>query len=279
VCLIESALTGIYMLEQGSKVVGIPSDVYKDPVYGYYAKLDDRIADKKIPSPGNWDFISIEQIVGLQPDLVIIWASQNEAIEKLEKLGIKVYAVMLHGFSDVYKETEDFGKLLDCTKRADSLISMTQNTLSELKEQFSKGQKKRAYFMWAQGITETSGQNSTVNELMAYAGLENVCTMPDEHITVNVEKLYDWDPDLIIMWYSEKLNPDDVILDPLLSGLRAVKEKQVYEMPSVFSSDFWTLKMPFPVYFAGTRAYYPVDSEEENAFLDSLYIKLYGKSF
>jgi iron complex transport system substrate-binding protein len=279
VCLIESALSGLYMLDQGKKIVAVPSDVYKDQVFRYYSQLDARIAKKELPSPGNWDFINVERIIALQPDLVIIWSSQTEAIKNLEKLGIQVYAVMLHGFSDVYKEILDFGTMLDCPGRAADLISYTQKTLIDLKDTFSVNEKKRAYFMWAQSITETSGQNSTVNELFSYAGLENVCELKDEHVTVSVEKIYDWDPDLIIMWYNEKLNPEDVMNEPLLSGLKAVNEQQVFELPSVFSSDFWTLKMAFPVYFTGSHAYGSFDMSKGNMFLDSLYLNLYGTSF
>ena len=56
VCLIESALSGIYMLNAGSRVVGVPSAVYDESVAGYYADLDERIRFRTITVPGNWDF-------------------------------------------------------------------------------------------------------------------------------------------------------------------------------------------------------------------------------
>ncbi|MEZ5196366.1 MAG: ABC transporter substrate-binding protein [Bacteroidales bacterium] len=278
ICLIESALSGIYMLQQQNRIIGVPSAVFGENLYPYYARLDSRILDKSLPAPGNWDFISIEQIVGLKPDLVIIWSSQSDAIENLEQFGIPVYAVMLHSFSDIYKEIKDFGILLDCSGRADSLVSFTKDEMQSIQTSRSNVNMKSVYFMWAQGITETSGINSTVNELLEAAGVRNACNLSDEHVSVSIEKIYDWDPDMIVMWYNEKLDPVDVLNDPLLQGLRAVKEGEVYELPEVFACDFWTLKMQYPVQIISNWAYdINPDTGIQTQLLREMYVQLYGK--
>lgn len=279
ICLIESALSGIYMLNEQDRIIGIPSAVYKENLYQYYSILDSRIFDKTLPSPGNWDFISIEQVVGLNPDLVVIWSSQTDAIESLEQFGIPVYAVMLHGFSDLHKEIEDFGVLFDCTAKADSLLAINKDKMQQIQNSIRNLTKKSAYFMWSQGITETSGKQSTVNELFEAAGVKNVCNLKDEHVSVSIEKIYDWDPDMIVMWYNEKLEPVDVINDPLFKGLRAVKEGQVYELPEVFACDFWTLKMQYPVQLISKWAYdINPDAEKQKQILNQMYVQLYGKA-
>lgn len=278
VCLIESALSGIYMLRQHDRIIGVPSAVYGKELFQYYSRLDTRILDKSLPSPGNWDFISIEQIVGLQPDLVIIWSSQTEAIEQLEQFGIPVYAVMLHSFSDVHKEIKDFGVLLDGSEQAEKLINTTKAEMQAIRQTNSTGESKSVYFMWAQGITETSGKNSTVNELLEAAGLRNACDLPAEHVSVSVEKIYDWDPDMIVMWYNEQLNPEDVVQNPLLQGLRAVKEGKVFELPEVFACDFWTLKMPYPAQLISSWASGKnPDAATHTQLRNQMYVQLYGK--
>jgi iron complex transport system substrate-binding protein len=274
VCLIESALAGIYMLGQEHRLVAVPSNVYGKGLHGYYARLDSRIKEKILPTPGNWDFISMEQIAGLNPDLVIIWASQAEAIANIERLGIPVYAVMMHGFDDVYKEIKDFGVLFDCRERADSLIETTRSRLDEIQARFENENPKSVYFMWAQGITETSGLNSTVNELLQISGTVNACPLEPEHVSVSVEKLYDWDPDMIVMWHNDRLDPEDIIANPLLQGLKAVQNRRIYELPGIFSCDFWTLKMQYPAQLIASWAYScPVDAD---LILADMYIELYG---
>ena len=275
VCLIESALSGIYMLRQQHRLVAVPSNVYDKSLFSYYAQLDPRISARSLPAPGNWDFISLELIAGLNPDLVIIWASQTNAIESIERLGIPVYAVMLHSFEDVYKEIADFGLLFDSMERADSLIEMTRDRLEEISSGYENDNPKSVYFMWGQGITETSGLNSTVNELLTVSGTVNACLMEHEHVSVSIEKLYDWDPDLIVMWHNDRLNPEDVIGNPLLQGLKAVQNERVYELPGLFSCDFWTLKMQFPArLIAGWALSDPIDKDQ---ILYEMYLSLYGK--
>jgi iron complex transport system substrate-binding protein len=247
VCLIESALTGFYMLHAENKIVGVSSNVYDGNVFSQYAAMDNRIKNKSLPAPGNWDFLSIENLVALKPDLVVMWASQTESIEAIESKGIPVYAVMLKSTADVYKEISDFGKLTATEKRADSLIQYTKTELSALAatNNNSSSQKPKVYFMWSQGPLETSGTNSMANELIEMAGAKNVCTSADEHLVVNLEKVIDWNPDVIVMWYDANKNPDYVLNLSGWGNINAVKNKRVYELPSVFMCDLWTLKFQY----------------------------------
>ena len=165
VCLLESALSGLYMLGAEQSVIGVSTSVYQEPVRSSYAVLDHRLAAKEIAAPGNWDFVNLESIIALQPDLVIIWADQRDAIEILEDHHIPVYAVMLKSFSDVYKEVKDLGILTGTSVRADSLIRFAQNEMDDLKQRSEQATTRPAvYFMWPQGPLETSGNRSTVQE-------------------------------------------------------------------------------------------------------------------
>jgi iron complex transport system substrate-binding protein len=282
VCLIESALSGLYMLGQQDKVVGIPKVVYDGEVYKYYATLDSRIRQKTLPSPGNWDFVSIESVVGLRPDLVIIWASQTEAIRSLEQRGIAVYGVFLTSIEDVYKEVLDFGKLTGSVEQARRLIEYTKAELIGLGktlQSIAEHKRKGVYFMWAQGVLETSCEGSTVDDLIRLAGAKNVCTIPNtEHTVINMETLLRWNPDVIVMWVNDKRSPEDVINDTQLRSLKAVKTRQVYELPEVFLCDLWTLKFVYAIKLLAKWAYPEhfahIDMEREKV---RLLKRLYGR--
>jgi iron complex transport system substrate-binding protein len=245
VCLIESALTGIYMLGAQNKIVGVSSNIYSDNLYAYYSRMDQRIADKTLAVPGNWDYVSIEKIVTLKPDLVIIWSSQTEAIENIENFDIPVYGVMLHSLDDVIKEIKDFGILFNKENRSDSLIRFTKNNLEKIAEKTKGQNKKRVYFAWMQGITETSGKNSMVDDLIEASGGINVCDYPEEHAVVNLEKIVEWNPEAIVMWCNDKTDPSDMMLITSLKNVNAVQSRRVFEFPSVFECDLWTLKFQY----------------------------------
>jgi iron complex transport system substrate-binding protein len=257
VCLIESALSGLYMLHSENNVVGVSSNVYESAVFEQYSELDKRIKDKTLPTPGNWDFVSLENVVALRPDLVIIWASQSESIEAIESKGIPVYGVMLKSVNDVYKEMTDLGKICGKSSRADSLIQYTKNEINKNRISCSTENmnKSKVYFMWPQGPLETSGKASTVNELIELAGATNVCTSSDEHLVVNLEKVIEWNPDIIVMWYNESKSPDDILKLPGWGNINAIRNKQVFELPSVFLCDLWTLKFQYAVKLLSSWCY------------------------
>ena len=251
VCLIESALSGIYMLGEERRVVGLSRNIYSGNVYSHYAALDDRIREKKLPAPGNWDFVNLESVVALKPDLVILWSQQTESIRSLEEKGIPVYGVFIQRKEDVYKEIEALGKLTGNTKRAEALIRFTKNELARFASRTSavpNDKRPGVYYMWAQGNLETSCGESTVNDLIQLAGGRNVCAaLPQEHLVVNLEKVFSWDPDLILMWYNEKKGPLDIIQDPQWKQIKAVRDRRVHEFPEVFWCDLWTLKFLYAV--------------------------------
>jgi len=251
VCLIESALSGLYMLGAGERVVGISTNVYQGSVYRYYAELDQRIRDKKIPAPGNWDFVNIESVVALKPDLVIIWADQRESIKSLEDRGIPVYGVFIRSKEDVYREILDLGKLTGARARAEELVSFTKGEIERFRKRIATipaSHRPTVYYMWAQSNLETSCNNSTVNDLIELAGGRNVCASIDrEHVVVKLENVLVWNPEVIVMWFNERKDPSDIIGDHQWRTVRAVKDGRVHEFPEVFLCDLWTLKLLFAV--------------------------------
>jgi iron complex transport system substrate-binding protein len=252
VCLIESALSGLYMLGAEDRVVGISRNVYTETVNRYYASLDERIRDKKLPAPGNWDFINLESVVSLRPDLVILWSEQKEAIDSIERRDIPVYGVFLQRLEDVYKEIMDLGLLTGRTDRAAELIGYTKKSLARVEEKLGSlpsDKRPRVYYMWAQGPLETSCGVSTVDDLITLAGARNVCaSIRREHLVVNIERILSWNPDLIVMWYNTRLDPDDLAGKGQWQAVAAVRDGRVHELPDVFLCDLWTLKFPYAVW-------------------------------
>ena len=282
VCLIESALSGIYMLGAQNKIVGISTNIYNESVFSDYSAMDERIRQKKIPAPGNWDFVNIESVVALQPDLVILWSHQEESIRSLEEKGIPVFGVFIGKFEDVYREILALGTLTGKQARAEELIRYTKEELSRFSERTARiaaENRPKIYFMWAQGELETSGRNSTVNELIGLARGINVCGhIGHEHLVVNIENILTWNPDLIIMWHNAAKDPKDVILNPMWQSVGAVRTGRVHEFPNGFLCDLWTLKFQYAVKMIAKWAYpkifEDIDPEKEKrAMLGFLYGK------
>lgn len=280
VCLIESALSGLFMLGVQDRVVGISTNVYQSDVFGYYAAMDERIAARSLPAPGNWDFVNVEGLMALKPDLVVIWSHQEESIRAMESRGIPVFGVFIHSFEDIYREMLALGELTGSLPRARQLVAFTQNELARLRTKTSGvTHRPRVYYMWAQGELETSGRNSTVHELITLAGGENVSgSIQQEHLVVNMEKVLEWNPEVIVMWHNERKDPEDILKNPRWRSVQAVKSGRVHEFPDVFSCDLWTLKFLHAVRLVAAWCHpevlSAVDMEEEKS---KLFQYLYGE--
>ncbi|MEN2994620.1 MAG: ABC transporter substrate-binding protein [Thermodesulfovibrio sp.] len=285
VCLIESALTGIYMLQQGHKLVGIPTNVYSEGFYysetfKYYALLDERIKLKKIPAVGNWESVNIEKVISLKPDLIIIWANQKDAIEVFEKLGIPVYGVFITKIDDVFKEIMDFGLILGAKERAEKLIKYSKEEIKKI-ETISKTIKKRkkVYFSWAQhSFLQTSCEGSIVDEIIKTVGGINICGhIRAESQVLTMETLVKLNPDIIIMWFSKILKPDDIKKNTQYKTIKAVKNHAIYQFNDTFFFDLWTLKLLYSMKFMAKSIYpeyFEFDLEREKQRLMNF---LYGK--
>ncbi|MBC7359532.1 MAG: ABC transporter substrate-binding protein [Desulfacinum sp.] len=251
VCLIESALSGLYMLGVKDRVVGVPRSVYQGAVRPYYEALDDRIRNGTLAAPGNWDFINMESVVALKPDLVVLWAHQSEAVQALERRGLAVFGVFIERFEDVHREMRALGILTGTAERAEALIGLAEEEKRWVRDyvhSLGKSNRPSVYFMWAQGDLETSGGTSTVNELLEAAGGRNVFGhLPREHLVVHRESLLQADPEVIVMWVNEARDPAHILTDPRWRFVRAVREGRVHELPDIFTSDLWTLKYPLAI--------------------------------
>ena len=254
ICLLESALTGLYMLGAEDRLVGISTNVYQGSVFPYYAAMDERIRDRTLATPGNWDFVNIESMVALQPDLVIVWSGQEESIEALEEKGIPVFGVFIERFEDIHREITALGELTGTRERAAELLAIAEEELETVRRKIAPAEGEeapalpRVYFMWAQGPLQTAGRNSTVQELIDLAGGTNVAAgSPLEALLVNLENVLVWNPELIVMWCNDRLGPADVGQMAGWRSVSAVREGRVHELPDPFSCDFWTLKYIFTV--------------------------------
>ncbi|HQP30911.1 MAG TPA: ABC transporter substrate-binding protein, partial [Deltaproteobacteria bacterium] len=262
------------------RVVGVSANVYKPPVFGWYAALDERIRRKQMPAPGNWDFISIEGVIALRPDVVIAWSAQSEAIAALEERGIKVFGVFLQSKEDVYREMIALGAMTGRQARAAELVAYTQAELARiarLTAPLPATKRPVVYYMWAQGPLETSCGGSTVDDLITLAGGRNACgAVRREHMLANSEQVLAWNPELIVMWGNDRLDPADIMADPRWRMVRAVKGRRVHELPEVFLCDLWTLKFAYAVKLLASwchpQAFADLDvAAERRAMLAKLY--------
>ncbi|SHG89124.1 ABC transporter substrate-binding protein [Chryseobacterium vrystaatense] len=241
VVLYNALVDDVYMLQAGDKIAGIPQQVYEmEDTYSFLSRLDTRIRNKSIPTP-TFDGQSgnAESIVGLKPDLVLTFSTDEDNISQLENLGIPVFTFSSLNDEKILEELKNVGKLLGKQKRAEEITGYVSSEVKKMRASRETSPKK-IYYAWSKGrIMSTSGKGSLIDMAITLSGAQNACPVPVEAPNISAETMYKWNPDLIILWNS-KLS--DVYSLKELAALPAVKNKQVFVMSPSFPYDPHTVK-------------------------------------
>ena len=261
VVLFEPMVDELFMLGVQDRIVGMPEQVYQnESSFRFFSKLDERIARREIATPTYGGRANnMESIIGLRPDLAIVYEQEKETIVQLEELKIPVYAVSSKNKESIYQELRGVATLLGKADRAEELISYVDGELKKM-ERPADSARKKVYYAWSKGrILSTSGKGSLMDLSIEAAGAENACPLEMEAPNIGAEQLYSWNPDLIVLWNSQ---PEDVYNLKELAALPAVKNREVYALTPTFNFDPHTIK--FMLFAKQLRHWcYPEESDEE----------------
>lgn len=282
VCLLNSGLNDLEMLGAADRVIGIDAWTYSNEVtYKELSKIDSRIAEKKLPAVDD----NMEKIVGMNPDLVIIWAQDTEHIKTLESNGIKVLGVQCDSFEDVDKKMENIGKVVGKEDRAKKIIETKNKMLRSVTEKTSvikDADKKTGIFVWGATKLDLAGKRSTTgHKLLELAGVKDAAeSINEEHFVAKMEDVITWNPQTIAMWNIKDLSQEDYYSDSQWKDITAVKAKSVNEISDndTFYSDLWTVKYIYgAAYFA--KNIYPEQTKDIdlNTFRSDMMKEFYGK--
>lgn len=208
---------------------------------------------QQLPVLGGWfgsnNTGNPEEILSAGPDIIISVGDINKtAITTAEKrqnqLGVPVLLLdgHLEKLADCYQL---IGKVIGEEKRAQELADYCTRTINDIKEKVASiPQEKRVRVYYAEGTDglQTDPQGSRHAEVIDYAGGINVADVPLKQSCygrsqTSLEQLMLWNPDLIIVCFDQGFSKENSSYNKILSEqnwkqLRAVKNKQVYEIPA-----------------------------------------------
>ena len=188
---------------------------------------------KKIPIVGNFGIPSLEKLITVKPTLVIAADFKDPAIiQTLEGMNIKVMTLPTDSISDYLNAVAKLGKLLDCQKEADKEIARIKKGLKDFKRQADrtpKNKRPRVFMeIWNDPIM-TVGNNSFLNDFIAYAGGENIAQNQDKaYFNCSEEWIITSAPQVIICPSMGQGLIAELEKKTGWSNIPAVKEKRIY---------------------------------------------------
>lgn len=171
------------------KVVGLGTDL-KDNVPDYFAQLEETVPETKdIPQVGGFmkGDVTVENLISLQPDIILLSLDEYEAsekaglLERMDQAGL-TYAVTdfrAKPLENTTKSMSIFGTVFGKQLQADAFNRDWQETVDLVKER-SAGlaeSDKPTTFVWrAAGLSDCcqSWNDSNISQLVNFAGGKNI---------------------------------------------------------------------------------------------------------
>lgn len=216
-----------------------------------YLALDPEISNVSSKALGVRNHINTdaEKIIALQPDLVITSSfTPSEVVSMLEEAGVPVFVFNLSSsLQEIKNNIIAIAQVVGEKEKGQALIKQMEQQETEIirKTNSIKHQSLRVLYYGFSG--DVMGKSTQFDELAQKLGLRNAAAEAGilGIVRLNKEQLIKLNPDLIYIpkWQAEGstgLSPlrRDLLRDPSLASVEAVKHKRIYELPDQHFSCF-----------------------------------------
>ena len=226
VCLTEETTETIYLLGRQERIVGISGYTVRPPE-----------ARKEKPRISAFTSAKIEQIVALEPDLVLGFSDlQANIAADLVRAGLDVHIFNQRSVEQILAMIETVGAFVDAVEDARSLAETYRRRIAALRAQ-QAARRPTIYFeewgdpmisgiRWVSELIEIAGGKDCFPELSVHAGAKKrIIADPDEVVRRA--------PDIILgSWCGRRFPIDQVRARTGWSGIPAISEGRVYEIKS-----------------------------------------------
>lgn len=157
---------------------------------------------QRLPKVGSYVHLDLERIVALKPDLCIAIKDGNPRVvaERLESMGIPVYAVDPRDLKSVMETIMAIGRLLKAEKRARDLVQNMQSRIARVQADVSQTPNRPGVFFQI-GISPivSVGTGTFIHELIEKAGGKNLAAGDTPYPRFSREQVLGLSPEVIII--------------------------------------------------------------------------------
>ena len=243
--------------------------------------------------PGLWDAVDVgkgvpdlEAIASLEPDVYFYRSTDVEGLENVAELGIPSIGLSFEDPEEMKTALSIMGAVLEKEDRAAELIAYYDAKIEADKAQADEIEDKKTAIVMGSSIGKVADGTMLQSAMIEYAGGINPASdieATELWPTAGTEQIFSWDPDFIFITGNESTNytVDDIINDPAWAELKAVKNKNVYQMPAAVDSwEFPGIVSAIGIDYIKSKMYPELLSEEElQKNIDEFYELSYGRRF
>lgn len=206
----------IYMLGAEDKIVGV-ANLERSKVWP-----EEKVA--KLESVGTFMKPSLEKIIALKPDLVIMSALTGEELNNgLKSNNIETKRVQANSIEEIFTNFMEVAKMLGKENEANKIIAKKKAKLEEIKK-MATGNKKGLFVMSASPLM-VFGNDNLPNDIMKLLNIKNIAeNQKGRNPIVTPEFIMKENPDIIITLLP---NPAQIVAtNPQLKNVNAIKNSK-----------------------------------------------------
>jgi iron complex transport system substrate-binding protein len=179
---------------------------------------------RQLPRVGGGLDPSVEAIVALRPDLVLLAASSPVAA-RLESLGLVVLAFEPKRYADVRRVLDQLGRVLDAGPQAQHAWNAIESGVAAAAQSLPPSARGTRVYFEVNAAPYAAGESSFIGETLQRLGLRNIVPAQlGAFPRINPEFVVRADPDLIMVGDASFVG---MLQRPGWSRMRAIAEKRV----------------------------------------------------
>ncbi|WP_187892401.1 ABC transporter substrate-binding protein [Helicobacter pylori] len=217
------------MLNVWNRVVGVSDYAFKDDIVKATLKDPERI---KPMSSDHVAALNVELLKKLSPDLVVTFVGNPKAVEHAKKFGISFLSFQETTIAEAMQAMQAQATVLEID--ASKKFAKMQETLDFIAERL-KGVKKKKGVELFHKANKISGHQAISSDILEKGGIDNfgLKYVKFGRADISVEKIVKENPEIIFIWWISPLSPEDVLNNPKFATIKAIKNKQVYKLPTM----------------------------------------------
>ena len=206
----------IYMLGAEDKIVGV-ANLERSKVWP-----EEKVA--KLESVGTFMKPSLEKIIALKPDLVIMSALTDDNLNNgLKSNNIEAKRIQANSIEEIFTNFMEVAKMLGKENEANKIIAEKKAKLEEIKK-IATGNKKGLFVMSVSPLM-VFGSDNLPNDIMELLNIQNIAeNQKGRNPIVTPEFIMKENPDIIITLLP---NPSQIVAaNPQLKNVNAIKNSK-----------------------------------------------------
>ena len=157
----------------------------------------------ELPDVASFTSVDVEQIVGLEADLVIAGGNNfndPEAIARLRSLGVPVVVTYAADVEGVLRDIELVGSSVGRRDQARDLVASMRAGFDQVARATRDRERPRVFYeLDATSEIYTAADDSFIEEMIDLAGGDPITTGSTTSFSISLERLIDADPELILL--------------------------------------------------------------------------------